>query len=127
MQYHPKLKKAMEEIKEILIKHDIAGIVALHMPGFSEYLMKIDPSYSCAKFEEGGSSIRIRARLQEDFNGNKDAHEKALTDTSNMFKLLSKAAGVAAVAVMSISEDLDKKIDADHFDHGHTGHTDQNN
>jgi len=30
MQYSPKLKKAMEEIKAILKRDDIAGIVVLH-------------------------------------------------------------------------------------------------
>lgn len=130
MQYHPKLKVAMQEIKDILIKHDIAGLVALHTPGFSEYLMKVNPSYSCAKFEdmgEGKSGIRILARLNEDYAGDKDAHQKALTDTSNMFKLLAKSAGVCTMAVIEISQSLDKELDTEHFDHGHTGHTDQNN
>lgn len=49
MQYSPKLKKAMEDIKKILHENDIAGFVVLHTPGFSEYLNRVDPSYSCAK------------------------------------------------------------------------------
>jgi hypothetical protein len=129
MQYSPKLKVAMEEIKEILRKHDIAGLVALHTPGFSEYLMKIDPSYSCAKFDtiEGKAGVRIRARLEEDYAGDKEAHEKALTDTSNMFKLLGKSGGVMTLAVLDVSDDLDKQLDVTHFDDDHTGHVDQNN
>lgn len=36
MQYSPKLKVAMEEIKEILKKNDIAGFVVIHdSDGFS--------------------------------------------------------------------------------------------
>lgn len=129
MQYHPKLKVAMQEIKEILRKHDIAGAIALHLPGFSEYHLRIDPSYSCAKFEQidGQPAIRIRSKLQEDHNGDKEAQNKALTDTANMFHLLARAIGVPLMSIIDVSEDLDKKLDTEHFDHGHTGHTEQNN
>lgn len=46
MQYSPKLKKAMAEIKAIADKYDIAAIVCLHTPGHGEYLLKVDPLYS---------------------------------------------------------------------------------
>lgn len=53
MQYSPKLKKAAEEIKQILQKYDIAANVILHTSGHSEYLLHITPTYSCAWLEDG--------------------------------------------------------------------------
>lgn len=52
MQYSPKLKIAMDEIKQVLKKHDIAGFVVLHTPGFTEYLNRVDPSYSSTFMDE---------------------------------------------------------------------------
>lgn len=61
MQYSPKLKKAMEEIKRILKDHDIAASVVLHTPGHSEYYLRINPSYSCATLNKG--ELRVKAKL----------------------------------------------------------------
>ena len=44
MQYSPKLKRVLAEIKAILDKEDIAGSIVLHTPGFGEFLLKIDTS-----------------------------------------------------------------------------------
>jgi len=63
MQYSPKLKVAMEEIKAILAKNDIAGMVLLHTPGHGEYFIKVDPTYSCAFIEN--EKLRIRSKLAE--------------------------------------------------------------
>jgi len=91
MQYDPKLKKAMEEIKDILNKHDIAGAVVLHSPGFGEHFIKVDPSYSCAFIDNlpgGEQGIRVRTRLQEDFKGDAAKRNKAQEDTVNLFFIL---------------------------------------
>jgi hypothetical protein len=125
MQYSPKLKKAMEEIKAILKKHDVGGVVILHTPGHSEYLHKLDPSYSCAKVD--GNEVRIRAKLQEDFKGDKDAWYKKVRDTVNMFNLLASTCGNTAMSLFEISQKLDSIVDAEHTDLGHSSHTDQNN
>ena len=60
MQYSPKLKQAMEEIKKIIKENDIAGFVLLHTPGYSEFLNAVSPSYSCAKIEDGQIKFRIK-------------------------------------------------------------------
>ncbi len=123
MQYSPKLKKAMEEIRDVLNKHDIGAYVVLHTPGHSEYLLKIDPTYSCARFD--GDHVRIKA-LRKDFP-NKQAWEEKVAGTSNMLSLLGSVGGRTAVAILDISKQLDKIVDAEHFDGGHTSHTEQNN
>jgi hypothetical protein len=64
MKYSPKLRTAMEEIKAVIKKHDIAGVVVLHTPGYGEHFIKIDPSYSCAKIVtnlKGESGISVKS------------------------------------------------------------------
>ncbi len=120
MQYSPKLKTAMTEIKEILQKHDISGMVVLHTEGgFSEYLLKIDPSYSVVKFE-GQQALRFRAKLHEDFHGNKQLMEHKLSNTANMLKHFSDIGGNLVLAVMDVSERFDKIIGANHTGGSHT-------
>jgi hypothetical protein len=60
MQYNPKLKQAMEEIKKIIKENDIAAFVLLHTPGHSEFLNAVSTSYSCAKIEDGEIKFRIK-------------------------------------------------------------------
>jgi len=124
MQYSPKLKKAMEEIKLVLAKYDIAGFVVIHTPGNSEYFIKIDPTYSCAKFE--GDMVRIKAKLSE-YGGNKELWTEKVSDTANMFSLISETAGKTIIGLIEVSEKLDQIVDAEHFDNGHSSHTQQNN
>jgi hypothetical protein len=119
MQYSPKLKNAMSEIKDILVKYDIAGLVVLHTDGygdnegFGEYLLKIDPSYSVAKLEDS-ETVRFKARLKEDFNGNKRLMEYKLAATANMLNILTIKGGSMAMALMDLSEKFDKITGAEH-------------
>jgi hypothetical protein len=124
MQYSPKLKKAAEEIKQILQKYDIAANVILHTPGHSEYLLHITPTYSCAWFEN--DMVRFRAR-KEDYNGNVMIRNQKIADTLNMLRLLSDTAIKNALALLNVADQFDKKIGADHTDEGFTSHTTQNN
>ena len=66
MQYSPKLKKAMEEIAAVIKKHDIAGVVVLHTPNYSEHKMFLQPSYSCVS-EFSDNHIRVKAKAAGDF------------------------------------------------------------
>jgi hypothetical protein len=126
MQFSPKLKKAMEEIKAILKRHDIAGMVVLHTPGHSEYLNHISPTYSCAKQE--GDMIRFRAK-KADFNNSAELRDQCIADTANMFNLISDVGAQNILGLLKVSEQFDKAIDAEHRDgpSGHTSHTTQNN
>lgn len=115
MQYSPKLKKAMEEIKAILKKHDIAGSVILHTPGFSEYLNHIEPSYSLMWFENG----RCRIKAKKD--------NKHLADTVNMIHHFGTISGQQALAYMDLEDQLKAQMDIDHGPGNHTDHNQQNN
>lgn len=107
MQYSPKLKTAMEEIKQVLAKHDLGAIIVLHTPGFGEYFVKVDPSYSCAAINEANGYIRVKAKLQEDFNGDKKAWKQKVTDTSNMLHVLSENGNYVVDALMQLSVMVD--------------------
>lgn len=125
MQYHPKLKMAMNEIMGILSRHDLAAIIVLNTPGHTEFLMKIDPSYSCAKVE--GDILRVKAKIQEDFGGDVRAWEKKVSETSGMLHGLSEVGGKLILNLCEVSDMVDKKIGAEHIGGGFTSHTTQNN
>lgn len=83
--YSEKLKTAMAEIRAVADKHDIGAYVLLHEPGFSEFFLKIDPSWSALSLEEqdGRAGVRIRAKA-EDFDGDKEKQRQVVADSCNM-------------------------------------------
>lgn len=83
MDYSPKLKEAMAEIKTVLEKHDIAAYVVLYENHLSEFLLKIDPSWGLCRFE--GQGIRFRSKLTE-FDGNREAQKNATEVSIGMFR-----------------------------------------
>jgi len=123
MQYSPKLKKAAEEIKSVLKKYDIAASVVLHTPGFSEFVLEITPSYSCAKLNH--DNIHFKAK-KEDFNDELKRH-KIIEDTANMMSLLSETTAKNAIMLITVSEQFDKIVGSEHDKGNFTSHTTQNN
>lgn len=124
MQYSPKLKKAMQEINEVLAKHDIAGLVVIHTPGHSEFLTKLNPTYSCCKVNHEG--IRVKAKL-EDFNGDAKKRNQVISDTANMLHSLSLVAGNILMPIMDLSQKVDAMVNASHDGDGFSSHITQNN
>lgn len=122
MQYSPKLKKAAKEIQSIIDKYDIAAIVVLHTPGHSEYLMKIDPSYSCAKIMPGGAGLRVTTKGLP-----RSKKERVAADTSNMMHLLAETTGMLAMNIIEASKVVDRVTGSDHFGPGHTSREQQDN
>ncbi len=113
MQYSPKLKVAMAEIKAILDKHDIAGIVHLHTPGHGEYLVKINPSYSCAWVQDG-----VGYRLRTDPTDSKEIKHQLVTDTANMIGILTEMMANTSVSFIDFYELLKTKVDITNIDGG---------
>lgn len=126
MDYNPTLKKAMEEIKAILDKYDCAGLVVLHKPGNSEYLMKLNPSYSCAFVDDASGGIRVRAK-KADYVGKEKERDQKLADTSNMFRLLTDTMINLTYPLHELADKLDEAVQADHSEGGHSSHNTQNN
>lgn len=125
MQYSPKLKKVMEEIKEILLKHDIAATVALHTPGYAEYLNHITPSYSCATIDELNGKFALKAKKEHFLNEAERINK--LSATSNMLNLLSDVTAKNVMNLIQASEVTDVFLNANHEDGGNTSTATQNN
>lgn len=114
----------MEEIKTILSREDIAAHVVLHEPGFSEYLLKVDPTYSCAKIRD--NKLQIKSK-KEYFLGDTTKQRKVVEDTVNMATHLCGALCSGADLMMKVEDLLKNKLDIDTQEGGHSDHTTQNN
>lgn len=125
MNYSPKLKTAMERIKPILKEYDICATIVLHTPGFSEYLTKVDSAYSCAKFE--GDFLRIKAKLQEDFDGDKDAWNEKVTDTVNMIQHFADVSANTSMSMYDLLDKLKESVEIETTRGNNSSHTTQNN
>lgn len=124
MQYSPKLKRAIQEIKDILSREDIAGVVIVHEPGFSEFLVKVDPTYSCAKIQDG--QLRVKSK-KEDFKENPAMREKVVQNTANMLHMLGTNGGHCILPIMEMSSKVDRQIEAEHGRGRSSSHNTQNN
>jgi hypothetical protein len=63
----PNLVKAMEEIKLIVKRYDVAAAVILEGKTHSEIWMEVSPSWSCITLEtqpDGSAGIRFKAKLK---------------------------------------------------------------
>jgi len=128
MRYHPKLKKAMRQIQHIMDEHDIAGSIVLHTPGFGEHYMRINPSYSAAKFEPipGQEGQQIRMHIKEKQIGKKRAKELA-EGTTNMFTIMNELLLHHTVITQHMADDLNKRYNPDSSGSGHSSIESQNN
>lgn len=124
MQYSPKLKKAMEEIKAIMDKHDIGGWVIIHTPGHSEFLNKLNPSYSCIQIN--GNHVRFKSKLA-DYGGDKKAWLKKTTDSLNLLQSICETGANTLLPIMDLTKRLENDLNAERTSGGFTDHTTQNN
>ncbi len=122
MQYSPKLKKAMQQIKNILEENDIAGFVVLHTPGFSEYLNHVQTSYSCATVTTDG----VILKLKESEVGKERAKFLA-ENTYNMITHLTRVLTVNATLYIECHDLLKTKWNGSSEDGEHTSSITQNN
>lgn len=118
----------MEEIKEILKKHDIGAFVVLHTPGNAEHLLEISPTYSCAFWDHtpGKEGIRVRAKLT-DFGGDSAKRHQVVTDTVNMFDLLTRVTANHTVNLMKVMDMLKSNMDITSTGGSSSSSTTQNN
>ena len=114
----------MEEIKTILAKHDIGAVVILHTPGNSEFLCKLNPSYSC--IVQTGDHVRFRSKLA-DYNGDKKAWERKTTDSLNLLQCVTEVGGHVVLSLMPLADELTKKLGDNSGPGDFSSHTTQNN
>jgi rhamnose utilization protein RhaD (predicted bifunctional aldolase and dehydrogenase) len=111
----PKLKLAMEEMKEVLKKHDIVGSIILASPTHLEYLRHYQASWSYAWLEPDGL---LRVKLKREMFNSKEEQKKALEDTVGTFAGLYDAYINEAENMQKVIMMVGKQVPFDH----HTSH-----
>lgn len=101
----------MEEIKDVLRKHDISASIALHTPGHGEFLNYFLTTYSCA-YQYEDDSIRFYAK-RKDFKTSKE-HVAKLRDTSNMLHILTQLTAQNFMMLEPLSKKIDGLTNAEH-------------
>lgn len=105
MQYDPKLKKAMQEMQEILKKYNIAGTICLHSPGFREYITHINPSWSCLWWDMDGKAIRMKA-TKDQFYGDAQLRNTIINNSMNMIQHFTEYAGSLFLMMDNLTQTL---------------------
>lgn len=80
----PILKAAAEEIKAVLRKHDIAGVLMLQSKTHGEWVCEISPSWSAAKLERSDGDVLLRVRCKREDFPSKEAQQECLAHTVGM-------------------------------------------
>lgn len=126
----PVLRAATEEIKAILKKHDIAGVVVLGSKTHTEFLLEVEPSWSAAfeeRNKEGQRCIRLRA-LRKDYP-TAEAHREAVRLTSSLLFGLHRPLEKMTESVLGLMMMLGKQLGVEHMDvdEGDPTNEDENN
>lgn len=108
MDYSPKLREAMEEVKAVLKKYDIAATVVLHTPGYAEYLHALSPSYSYVSTD--AETIRITTKKSDSL----EVKQEKLTNSANMLKILCDTNKMLYRNLERVSYMLDEMVEAEH-------------
>ena len=115
---HPtqhKLKNPRAEIEAVLKKHDIAGFVTLHAPGWGETFWNIWPSYSVLIGDF--PAIRIRSKAS-DYAANPGKRVQDQENTAGMLHTLSTSMGGCGLQFLELSQAVDGAFGAAHTDQG---------
>lgn len=112
-----KLLAARAEIEAVLKKHDIAGYVVLHMPGFFENFGHYTPSYSVLKpeFDADGfmHQVRIRSNIS-DYNGDAAKQREHLEATAGFLDGVGILLGRDALSFMELAKTVNSLLHVTH-------------
>lgn len=76
--------QAIEEIKAIVRKYDLAANVIVQSPDECAFLREISPSWSCAFFEDTPQGMTIRVKAKRSDFPSKEAQRKKVGETTGM-------------------------------------------
>jgi hypothetical protein len=110
-----KLKTARAEIEAVLKRHDVAGFVTLHAPGWAEEFWNIWPSYSILIGDF--PAIRIKSKAA-DYGGDTAKQRADQANTAQMIHSLAVAMGGCGMQFLELANDLNAKLGAEHVDKG---------
>jgi hypothetical protein len=108
-----RLKIARAKIESILREHDIAGVVALHTPGMTEFFYDVCPSYSCAWIDDAAGVARVKSS-KASYGGDIAAQRLDQTHTANMAAGLADTLARAALTLYSLQSVVDQAFGAEH-------------
>lgn len=105
--YDPKLKEAMKEIDQIMMKYDIGGYINLVSRSHGAYRLYVTPTWSAAKWE-GEDCLRIKAVKSE--MGEEKAHD-LLHGTVHLIYSIDKFCDMGVQFAKSIKQLLLEKVE----------------
>ena len=107
----PKLKEAVAEIIAVCRKHDIGGYFILASQTHAEFRYIMDPSWSCAWFEDSGR-LRIRAK-RADFKTQEEQVAR-LSETTHILCQIRDLCAKGFGDMESIIAELSKQCKIEH-------------
>lgn len=110
-----KLKAARAEIEAMFKRHDIAGFVALHAPGWGEEFWNIWPSYSILIGDF--PAIRIKSKAA-DYGGDTAKQRADQEHTAQMVHAIATALDGCALQFVELADILNGRLGAEHVDKG---------
>jgi len=82
---NPEIAPAIKEIHAVLKKYDMAGLIIVANKTHTDYLMEIEPSWSCARLEQKDDTIEIRVRSKLVDYPSPEAQKDSLEKTVGVF------------------------------------------
>jgi hypothetical protein len=110
-----KLKAARAEIEAVLKKHDIAGYVSLHAPGWGEVFWNIWPSYSILVGDL--PEVRMKSKAS-DYLGDTVKQREHQKHTANMVHHLATSMAGCGMQFLRLSDAVNTMLGAEHVENG---------
>lgn len=107
----PKLVAVMEEIKQVLAKHDLAGLVMISSPSSIEYLHHF-PSWVCITINDEGF-VRFKSKAVD--YPDEATQKKVLQDSVGTIAGFMDTARVQADMLEKLLQQVGKSIKFDHI------------
>lgn len=108
---------ATEEIKLILQKYNIAGLIMLYHDHYVRILNEVTPPKSLLQWEcdKDGYPIGIRLKAtKEQFDGNEKLHKELLEYTIGLIRNFADRSFINAQVMLELYEKIAKEIDITH-------------
>lgn len=111
----PLLKTAAAEIEAVLVKHDIAGVVLLSSKTHTEYILHVDPSWSCCFVENTDKGRLLRVRSKRADYPSKEAQNAAINDSVSLIMGLYDTARNTTELLGNVAGQIAKHVEFTHF------------
>lgn len=111
--FSPKLKEVMQQIEKLMTENDLGGYILIHEPGFSEYKIKVDPSYSTVRFgknKDGSVGMMEFDNKLEDFEGDRKKWFQHNEETIELLRHITTIGGPHMMALVKWTQDLERSL-----------------